>query len=44
MNSDWLLSAGLWCFGIALVIGVVLEVFFPPQTFVPEDWDTEDDL
>ena len=44
MSGDWMLDASVWCFGIALVIGVVIEVFSPPQGIQPEDWDMEDEL
>ena len=42
--TDWMLDAGVWFLAAAVVIGVVLEAFFPPQTIRHEDWDTEDEL
>ena len=44
MNQDWLLDVSVFLLGLALVIGVVIEVFSPPQGIQPEDWDMEDEL
>ena len=44
MSHDWMLNTGVWLLAAAVVIGVVMEVFFPPQGIPPEDWNTEDEL
>ena len=44
MSHDWMLNAGVLLLGLALVVGIVMEVFFPPQGINPEDWDTEEEL